>query len=178
MQEQAQKGGEEGQDGDRPPQARAQEQAGQEVQAQEVGTSTSTSTRRPEDIKAGSAVAHLVSGVAAGVDKGEDLVHHLRHCGVARRLLGSAFVDKDHAFLRNDPRLCSQKHDRSCARQQQDKEEDERRCVRGSMMKIFPCGTPTSWYDTESVERFPNPASRHNHIRQSTMAKRWTLELS
>ena len=34
------------------------------------------------------------------------------------------------------------------------------------MMKIFPCGTPTSWYDTESVERFPNPASRHNHIRQ------------
>ena len=54
----------------------------------------------------------------------------------------------------------------------QDK-EDKGRCARGLMMKIFPCGTPTSWYDTESVERFPNPANRHNHIRQEHHGEMW-----
>ena len=50
------------------------------------GDQTTSRTRRPEGIQAGSVVAHLVSGVAAGVDEGEDPVHHLCHRGVARRL--------------------------------------------------------------------------------------------
>ena len=69
------------------------------------------------------------------------------------------------------------KEDKKDKTDQKDKEDKGRkgRCARGLMMKIFPCGTPTSWYDTESVERFPNPASRHNHIRQAVSYTHLTL---
>ena len=71
----------------------------------------------------------------------------------------------------NEQKQDQDKEDKKDKADQKDKtdqedKEDKGRCARGLMMKIFPCGTPTSWYDTESVERFPNPASRHNHIRQ------------
>ena len=125
-------------------------------------------------------------------------------------------LDKLHALLRNDLRLCGQK--RSCKHEKEDKsdkndkdkedkekkdqedkedkedqkdqkdqdekdkedktdkkdkddKEDKGRCARGLMMKILPCGTPTSWYDTESVERFPNPANTST-IHQSTIGQK------
>ena len=87
--------------------------------------------------------------------------------------------DKENKKDKEDKEDKEDKADQKDKTDQEDKEDKGRkgRCARGLMMKIFPCGTPTSWYDTESVERFPNPANTST-IHQSTMAKRWTLELS